>query len=104
MGDDPGGAEDSLGGQPGDRHDRPEQGEEAQRQTGPVVTAVDEQQGQRDEVPEDEGDYPSEGDPSLPQCRGQRDVADRADEADDGDEGADDGVLDARPESVPVQE
>src|SRR5581483_6749392 len=53
-GDGAGGGEEPLGDEPGGGHDGVEAAEEPQGQTVPVVLAVDEHQGQGDEVGEDE--------------------------------------------------
>jgi hypothetical protein len=55
--DEPGGIEDQFGAQTRSGHDRPEPNEEAEDEGASVVLPVDQQQGDRDEIAEDERDH-----------------------------------------------
>src|ERR1039458_7706179 len=75
--------------EPGRRHHQPEGGEQAQGQPAAVVLAVDQQQGQGDQVGGEEAGYSAEAHPPLPESGGEWNVADRADETEHGDERTD---------------
>ncbi len=90
--------------EPARAHHEPKEAEESKRGPRAVETSVDEQQGQRHEVGEDETDHAAEGDAVRPERGGERDVADRTDEGDDGQYGSDRDVLQYRPDSVTTDE
>ena len=104
LGDEAGGAEDRLGHQSRSHHDDVEEGHETHRHLPAVELGVDEDQRHGDEVGEDEGDHPAEGDPPGPQGGCQGDVAHRADPGDHGDDRSHQCVLEVGPDAVPLEE